>query len=75
MSPDLLPLSEMLSGVGLNLRINLVRIGIYIELFQLGTRYVSTFTPYLLKFCLCCFLMHSCEDLSFPPLYPAHLAI
>ena len=64
MSPDLL-LSEILSGTRLNLQVNLVRIGLYIELSQLGTRYISTFSPYLLEFCLSCLFMPSCEDLSF----------
>lgn len=50
MSPELFPLSEILSGIGLNLEVNLVRAGVYVEPSQLGKKHVSTFTQYVLNF-------------------------
>lgn len=66
-SLDLFLLSEILSGIGLNSQVNLVRTGNFIESFQLGTRYVSIFTHYLLRFCLFCFFMLCCKDVSCSP--------
>lgn len=65
MSPDFFLLSEILSGIGLSLQVNLEKIGVYIESSQLGTRYISTFIQYLFKFCLSCLFMHCCKDFPF----------
>lgn len=65
MSPELFPLSEILSGIGFNLEVNLVRTGVYMEPSQLGVKHFSTFTQYVRKFYLFCLYMHCGKNLLF----------